>query len=75
MRPHIHQAFERRQWPHAHALRQFERALAPEVLAKLEERGLDLDRLWCVDACSPASRNAKHLGLQNPRQPLHGCSI
>jgi replicative superfamily II helicase len=39
------QAFERRLWPHQHALRQFEHALAPELLAKLEDRGLDLERL------------------------------
>ena len=42
------QCFERRLWPHQHALRQFEGALAPELLHKLEERGLDLDRLWCA---------------------------
>ncbi|EIE24813.1 Sec63-domain-containing protein [Coccomyxa subellipsoidea C-169] len=43
-------AFERRLWPHAHALRQFEHALAPELLMKLEDRGLDLDRLWDMEA-------------------------
>lgn len=46
----IVQAFERRLWPHAHALRQFEHALAPELLMKLEDRGLDLDRLWDMEA-------------------------
>lgn len=40
------QAFEKRLWPHSHALRQFERALSPELLSKLEDRGFDLDRLW-----------------------------
>lgn len=40
------QAFERRLWPHSHALRQFERALSPEILLKLEERGFTLERLW-----------------------------
>ncbi|KAK9785880.1 hypothetical protein WJX73_006814 [Symbiochloris irregularis] len=39
-------AFERRLWPHSHALRQFERALSPEILLKLEERGFTLERLW-----------------------------
>ena len=42
------QCFERRLWPHQHALRQFEGALPVELLWKLEERGLDLERLWCV---------------------------
>lgn len=44
------QAFEKRLWPHQHALRQFENALNPELLMKLEDRGLDLDRLWDMSA-------------------------
>jgi activating signal cointegrator complex subunit 3 len=44
------QAFEKRLWPHQHALRQFEHALNPELLMKLEDRGLDLDRLWDMEA-------------------------
>lgn len=40
------QAFERRLWPEEHALRQFEYILSPEVLRKLEERHLWMDRLW-----------------------------
>ena len=44
------QAFEKRLWPHGHALRQFERALQPELLTKLEDRGFDLDRLWDMEA-------------------------
>ncbi|CAL8464110.1 g3645 [Coccomyxa elongata] len=43
-------AFEKRLWPHQHALRQFENALNPELLMKLEDRGLDLDRLWDMEA-------------------------
>ncbi|KAK9846320.1 hypothetical protein WJX81_001437 [Elliptochloris bilobata] len=38
-------AFERRLWQHQHALRQFEHTLSPELLSKLEDRGLDLERL------------------------------
>lgn len=44
------QAFEKRLWPHQHALRQFEHALSPELLMKMEDRGLELDRLWDMDA-------------------------
>lgn len=44
--PCVTQAFERRLWPEQHELRQFEFALSPEVLRKLEERGLTMDRLW-----------------------------
>ena len=45
------QAFERRLWQHQHALRQFEHTLAPELLAKLEDRGLDLERLQVRAIC------------------------
>lgn len=44
------QCFEKRLWPHQHALRQFDNALSPELLHKLEDRGLDLDHLWEMDA-------------------------
>ena len=39
------QAFEERLWEHQHPLRQFGHALAPELLFKLEDRGLELDQL------------------------------
>ena len=45
------QAFERRLWQHQHALRQFEHTLTPELLAKLEDRGLDLERLQVRAIC------------------------
>lgn len=37
-------------WPHQHELRQFEKALKPEVLFKLEEKKATLDRLWDMSA-------------------------
>ncbi|CAK0786311.1 hypothetical protein CVIRNUC_009524 [Coccomyxa viridis] len=43
-------AFERRLWPHQHPLRQFEGELKPELLMKIEDRNLDLDRLWEMSA-------------------------
>jgi activating signal cointegrator complex subunit 3 len=49
------QSFERRLWPHQHALRQFEHALSPELLRKLEDRGLDLDQLWDMEAAEIGS--------------------
>ncbi|KAL6580046.1 activating signal cointegrator 1 complex subunit [Orobanche minor] len=33
-------------WPHQHPLRQFDRDITAEILRKLEERGVDLDRLY-----------------------------
>ncbi|MCO5571323.1 hypothetical protein L7F22_025061 [Adiantum nelumboides] len=36
-------------WPHQHPLRQFEKELSPEILRKLEDRGLDLDGLYDMD--------------------------
>lgn len=39
------QAFEERLWSHQHPLRQFGNSLAPELLAKLEDRGLELEQL------------------------------
>ncbi|KAL0039926.1 hypothetical protein WJX77_011783 [Trebouxia sp. C0004] len=38
-------AFELRLWPHQHPLRQFEGILAQELLFKLEDRGLWMERL------------------------------
>ena len=38
-------AFELRLWEHQHPLRQFGPALPPELLFKLEDRGLWLDQL------------------------------
>jgi len=51
----ILQAFERRLWPHQHPLRQFEGELKPEVLMKIEDRNLDLDRLWDMSAADIGS--------------------
>ncbi|GJP66452.1 hypothetical protein CLOP_g23384 [Closterium sp. NIES-67] len=42
-------AVDQRIWPHQHPLRQFEGVLTQEVLFKLEDRGLDLDRLCDMD--------------------------
>ncbi|KAL0357444.1 UNVERIFIED_CONTAM: DExH-box ATP-dependent RNA helicase DExH14 [Sesamum calycinum] len=39
-------AVDRQVWPHQHPLRQFDREISTEVLRKLEERGVDLDRLY-----------------------------
>ena len=39
------QAFELRLWPHQHVLRQFEHAVSPQVLSKLEDFGLNAERL------------------------------
>ncbi|KAI3929942.1 hypothetical protein MKW98_004096 [Papaver atlanticum] len=38
-------AVDRQIWPHQHPLRQFDRELSAEVLRKLEDREVDLDRL------------------------------
>uniref|UniRef100_A0A5B7ARQ6 RNA helicase n=1 Tax=Davidia involucrata TaxID=16924 RepID=A0A5B7ARQ6_DAVIN len=38
-------AVDRQIWPHQHPLRQFDKDISPEILRKLEERGVDLDRL------------------------------
>ncbi|GAB4820015.1 hypothetical protein N2152v2_007061 [Parachlorella kessleri] len=43
-------AFEKRLWPDQHPLRQFEWTLSHEVLRKLEERGLTMDRIWDMEA-------------------------
>ena len=42
------QAFELRLWPHQHPLRQFEGILAQELLFKMEDRGLWMERLQVV---------------------------
>ncbi|VAI08395.1 unnamed protein product [Triticum turgidum subsp. durum] len=39
-------AVDRKIWPHLHPLRQFDRDISPEILWKLEERNVDLDRLY-----------------------------
>lgn len=44
------QALELRQWPEAHALRQMEALLSPELLYKMEDRGLSLNRLYDMSA-------------------------
>lgn len=38
-------AVDRQIWPHQHPLRQFNKDLSAEIMRKLEERGVDLDRL------------------------------
>lgn len=44
------QAFELRLWPHQHPLRQFEGILAQELLFKMEDRGLWMERLEVTPA-------------------------
>ena len=44
-KPCVVQAFELRMWPHQHPLRQFEGILAQELLFKMEDRGLWMERL------------------------------
>ncbi|KAL6867611.1 hypothetical protein ACP4OV_015635 [Aristida adscensionis] len=39
-------AVDRKIWPHLHPLRQFDRDISPQILWKLEERNVDLDRLY-----------------------------
>ncbi|CAL4929780.1 unnamed protein product [Urochloa decumbens] len=39
-------AVDRKIWPHLHPLRQFDKDLSPQILWKLEERNVDLDRLY-----------------------------
>ena len=46
----VRQAFEERLWSHQHPLRQFGNVLAPELLAKLEDRGLEMDQLQDMEA-------------------------
>ncbi|CAG9467191.1 unnamed protein product [Pedinophyceae sp. YPF-701] len=43
-------AFERRLWPSQHPLRQFDGALTFEVMNKVEDKRLSLERLWDMDA-------------------------
>ena len=50
------QAFELRMWPHQHPLRQFEGILAQELLFKMEDRGLWMERLQVSSFCSPVLR-------------------
>ena len=45
------QAFELRLWPHQHPLRQFDTLLSHELLWKLEERHLTMDRLQVCSFC------------------------
>ncbi|KAJ8643830.1 hypothetical protein MRB53_005578 [Persea americana] len=42
-------AIDRQIWPHQHPLRQFDKDLSPEILRKLEDRDVDLDRLYEMD--------------------------
>lgn len=44
------QCLEFRLWPDQHPLRQMETSLTPELLWKMEERGLTLDRLQDMGA-------------------------
>lgn len=44
------QGFEKRLWPHQHVLRQFETALSPQILGKLEDLGLNAERLADMEA-------------------------
>ncbi len=46
------QAFEVRLWPHQHPLRQFEGILAQELLFKMENRGLWMERLQVLLFCN-----------------------
>ena len=43
------QAFELRIWGHQHPLRQFEQVLSHEILFKMEDRGLTMERLETMD--------------------------
>ncbi|MEW5302418.1 MAG: hypothetical protein WDW36_005207 [Sanguina aurantia] len=43
-------SFELRLWPHQHPLRQLEPGLSPELLEKLEDRGLWLEQLEFMEA-------------------------
>ena len=45
------QAFELRLWPHQHPLRQFDTLLSHELLWKLEDRHLTMDRLQVCSFC------------------------
>ncbi|KAK9868384.1 hypothetical protein WJX84_004044 [Apatococcus fuscideae] len=45
----LSKAFELRQWAHQHPLRQFEQVLSQEVLFKMEDRGLTMERLETMD--------------------------
>jgi hypothetical protein len=44
------QCLELRQWPEAHPLRQMEALLSPDLLYKMEDRGLSLQRLYDMSA-------------------------
>jgi len=44
------QSLELRQWPESHPLRQMEALLSPELLYKMEDRGLSLQRLYDMSA-------------------------
>ena len=48
----VSQAFELRLWDHQHPLRQFGAALQPELLFKMEDRGLMLDQLQVHGLCN-----------------------
>ena len=52
------QAFELRLWPHQHPLRQFEGILAQELLFKMEDRGLWMERLQVL--LQPCTRISYH---------------
>ena len=43
------QSFERRLWSHQHVLRQFEGLLTQQILGKLEDLGLNAERLLDMD--------------------------
>lgn len=42
----VSKSFERRLWAHEHPLRQFDSIINPEMLFRMEDRGLWMDELW-----------------------------
>ena len=63
------QAFERRLWPHQHPLRQFEGELKPELLMKIEDRNLDLDRWSLKESDIPCLLPSKQVHSVSPVMP------
>lgn len=65
------QAFELRLWPHQHPLRQFEGILAQELLFKMEDRGLWMERLQVVlQSCMCKSLHCRQLQVQRLKHKL-----
>ena len=65
------QAFELRLWPHQHPLRQFEGILAQELLFKMEDRGLWMERLQV----HPPSPHLLTLSAQSCVTVLRYCAL